>query len=79
MKAHIVCIRRCLKSTNNIIPYYSRFSCDGAYRQKLNTFVEFPINGLDLTEYVESWKLDNKATHPYNLYAVSVRDYRFIV
>lgn len=45
------------------------FSYDGRWKQKLQTYVDFPLENLDLTQYVIGPKQGLKK---YNLYGMSV-------
>lgn len=48
---------------------FCRFSYEGRWRQKLQTSVDFPLDSLDLAQYVIGPKQNLRR---YNLYAVSV-------
>lgn len=48
---------------------YVRFKYDGRWREKLQTLVDFPLDNLDMSQYVIGPKQNLKK---YNLYAVSV-------
>lgn len=48
---------------------FTRFKYDGRWREKLQTLVDFPLDNLDLSQYVIGPKPNLKK---YNLYAVSV-------
>jgi len=48
---------------------FLRFKYDGRWREKLQTLVDFPLDNLDLSQYVIGPKHTLKK---YNLYAVSV-------
>jgi len=53
--------------------YYSYIYivCVYRYREKISDFIDFPVEGLDLTQYVKGPQ--NPAAPPiYNLYAVSL-------
>ena len=45
-----------------------RFSYEGVWKHKLNHLVDFPLNNMDITEYVAG----PRTRKQYNLYAVSV-------
>ena len=48
-----------------------RFYMQGMWRDKINTHVNFPLEGLDMTQHLVG---PQKNRSPYNLYAVSVSD-----
>ena len=45
-----------------------RFSYEGVWKHELNHLVDFPLNNMDITEYVAG----PRTRKQYNLYAVSV-------
>lgn len=51
-----------------MIIHLKRFSQVRMWRNKLNTFVDFPISGLDMTDYVIDVKDDDRLV--YDLYAI---------
>lgn len=51
-----------------LLVHLKRFKYDGRWREKLQTLVDFPLDNLDLTQYVIGPKHNLKK---YNLYAVS--------
>ncbi|PKI64379.1 hypothetical protein CRG98_015239 [Punica granatum] len=51
-----------------LVVHLKRFSYSRFMKNKLDTFVNFPIHNLDLTKYV---KADNGRTYVYELYAIS--------
>lgn len=51
-----------------LLVHLKRFSYDGRWKQKLQTSVDFPLEGLDLSQYVIGPKSTLKR---YNLFAVS--------
>jgi len=65
-----------------LIIHLKRFHYAGPWRDKLNTFIDFPMSNLDLTKYVlaagststpnaESDKSDKSDKYLYDLYAVT--------
>lgn len=50
-----------------LLVHFKRFSFEGRWKQKLQTFVDFPLECLDLSQYVIGPKNNLK----YNLFAVS--------
>ena len=60
------------KAPNYLIVHFKRFShTRGMFGgRKLNDFINFPVNGLDMSPYVLSEK-DNNSKCIYDLYAVS--------
>ncbi|KAJ1180428.1 hypothetical protein NDU88_005649 [Pleurodeles waltl] len=50
-----------------VLVHFKRFSFEGRWKQKLQTFVDFPLECLDLSQYVIGPKNNLK----YNLFAVS--------
>lgn len=52
--------------------FISRFSYDGRWKQKLQTSVDFPLETLDLSQYVIGPKNNLKR---YNLFSVSVSNH----
>nr|XP_033775866.1 ubiquitin carboxyl-terminal hydrolase 8 isoform X1 [Geotrypetes seraphini] len=51
-----------------LLVHFKRFSYEGRWRQKLQTYVDFPLECLDLSQYVIGPKNNLKR---YNLFAVS--------
>ncbi|XP_052387218.1 ubiquitin carboxyl-terminal hydrolase 8-like [Carassius gibelio] len=51
-----------------LLVHLKRFKYDGRWREKLQTLVDFPLDNLDLSQYVIGPKHNLKK---YNLYAVS--------
>ncbi|KAJ7311039.1 hypothetical protein JRQ81_006636 [Phrynocephalus forsythii] len=51
-----------------LLVHLKRFSYDGRWKQKLQTSVDFPLESLDLSQYVIGPKSNSKR---YNLFAVS--------
>ncbi|KAJ8247831.1 hypothetical protein GJAV_G00251020 [Gymnothorax javanicus] len=51
-----------------LLVHFKRFSFEGRWKQKLQTFVDFPLENLDLSPYVIGPKHKSKS---YNLYGVS--------
>ncbi|XP_043942308.1 ubiquitin carboxyl-terminal hydrolase 8 [Protopterus annectens] len=51
-----------------LLVHLKRFSYEGRWRQKLQTFVDFPLENLDISQFVIGPKSNFKK---YNLYAVS--------
>ncbi|XP_072838162.2 ubiquitin carboxyl-terminal hydrolase 8 isoform X1 [Pogona vitticeps] len=51
-----------------LLVHLKRFSYDGRWKQKLQTSVDFPLESLDLSQYVIGPKSNSKT---YNLFAVS--------
>ncbi|CEG76877.1 Putative Ubiquitin carboxyl-terminal hydrolase [Rhizopus microsporus] len=51
-----------------MVIHLKRFSQVRMWRNKLNTFVDFPISGLDMTDYVIDAKDDDRLV--YDLYAI---------
>ncbi len=49
--------------------FFCRFSYEGRWKQKLQTYVDFPLDSLDLAQYVIGPKQNLKR---YSLYGVSV-------
>lgn len=52
-----------------LLLFLCRFSYEGRWKQKLQTSVDFPLDSLDLAQYVIGPKQSVKR---YSLYAVSV-------
>ena len=55
-----------------LVIHLKRFSFNGPFRDKLETPVDFPIRGLDLTPYIAS--SSEKKPAIYDLYAITVRN-----
>lgn len=51
-----------------LVVHLKRFSYSRYLKNKLDTFVNFPIRNLDLSEYVKS---KDGRSHMYELYAIS--------
>ncbi|TRZ01985.1 hypothetical protein DNTS_024159 [Danionella cerebrum] len=51
-----------------LLVHFKRFKYEGRWREKLQTLVDFPLDNLDLSQYVIGPKTNLKK---YNLYAVS--------
>ena len=57
-----------------LLVHLKRFSFSGPFRDKVETYVEFPIRSFDITDYVPSNISGNarQQSYVYDLYAVSV-------
>lgn len=53
-----------------LVFHLKRFSYSRYLKNKLDTFVNFPIHSLDLSKYVKN-KASSSSSHIYELYAVS--------
>lgn len=53
-----------------LVLHLKRFKTSKYFLKKIDTFVDFPINDLDLSKYVKD-KNDDQSYHMYELYAVS--------
>lgn len=61
-----------VKMPTVLLIHLKRFSYSGPFRDKLETFIEYPIKDLDMTPVTQF--IDEKPVpQMYNLYAVSVR------
>lgn len=58
-----------LSENNSCTIVFCSFSYDGRWKQKLQTSVDFPLENLDLSQYVIGPKNNLKK---YNLFSVSV-------
>ncbi|XP_020247704.1 ubiquitin carboxyl-terminal hydrolase 9-like [Asparagus officinalis] len=54
-----------------LVVHLKRFSYSRCMKNKLDTFVNFPVHGLDLSQYVKHNSDAARQTHVYELYAVS--------
>jgi len=54
---------------DTLIIHLKRFNYDRLWRDKIDTYVDFPVEGLDLTKWVVNE--DEKKEAIYDLYAVS--------
>lgn len=55
---------------NVLLVHLKRFSFDGPFRDKLDTFVDFPLQTLDLTRYVPAYMRAPNEQFLYTLFAV---------
>lgn len=53
-----------------LIIQFNRFRCETAWQsKKLQTYVQFPSNSLDMNAYVDRTRVDTQSRPPYHLYA----------
>lgn len=53
-----------------LIIQFNRFRCETAWQsKKLQTYVHFPSNSLDMSAYVDHSQVETKSRGPYHLYA----------
>ena len=55
-----------------LIIHFKRFYYQGPFRNKIDTYVEFPINCMDMSRYLPLWQNQKSGQYLYNLFAVSV-------
>ncbi|KAJ4903685.1 putative ubiquitin carboxyl-terminal hydrolase 11 [Raphanus sativus] len=59
------------KMPDILVLHLKRFKTSKHFVKKNDTFVDFPINDLDLSKYVKNQENDDQSSYLYELYAVS--------